>query len=93
MNYIKLKDKNGNEINIGDTVEYANKYQYIVSFGKYNKNPHNCAEAIIIGYYLKEIKTKEIEELYIIDDIIAKFPAHCAESKEGIENFKLVKVV
>lgn len=92
MEYIKLKDKNGNKINIGDIVEYANKYQYIVCFGEYNENPSNCAKAIIIGFYLKEIKTGEIEKLYSIDGIIAKFPAHCAESEEGIENFKLVKV-
>ena len=86
-----LHDKNKTLVFEGDIVQYAEKYQYIVCYGIWNRNPQNCAPAYIVGWYLSGIgkMAKNIEDLHTIDGFALRFPAHTADTPAGVEKLKL----
>ena len=85
-----LTDKSGKRVYEGDIGVYCNKHKYIFRYGTYNHNPGNCAPAYVLGWYLEWADIPgEVEHMYVIDGIAARFPGHCGESATAVEILKL----
>ena len=95
-----LVDRHGIPLRAGDTVAADKFFVYAVRYGSRNVNPDNCAPAYQVGWYLEivwaypggEDSVGHTEPLYNIDGVAARYPAHCADTAEGINNLKLEKV-
>lgn len=95
-----LVDKNGTPLYAGDTVAADKFIVYAVRYGSHNVNPKQCGPAYQVGWYLEivwalynEDKTYigHTEALYDIGGVAARYPAHCADTTEGIQNLLLYK--
>ena len=95
-----LVDRHGRPLRAGDTVAADKFFVYAVRYGSHNVNPDNCAPAFQIGWYLEivwaypgfEDSVGCTAPLYDIDGVAARYPAHCADTTEGIDNLKFEKV-
>ena len=95
-----LVDRHGMPLRAGDTVAADKFFVYAVRYGSHNVNPDNCAPAYQVGWYLEimwaypgfEDSVGCIEPLYDIDGVAARYPAHCADTTDGIDNLKFEKV-
>lgn len=95
-----LVDRHGMPLRAGDTVAADKFFVYAVRYGSHNVNPDNCAPAFQVGWYLEivwaypgfEDSVGRTEPLYDIDGVAARYPAHCADTTDGIDNLKLEKV-
>lgn len=95
-----LVDRHGMPLRAGDTVAADKFFVYAVRYGSHNVNPDNCAPAFQVGWYLEivwaypgfEDSVGCIEPLYDIDGVAARYPAHCADTTDGIDNLKFEKV-
>ena len=78
----------------GDTVAADKFFVYAVRYGSHNVNPDNCAPAYQVGWYLEimwaypgfEDSVGHTEPLYDIDGTAARYPAHCADTADGLYN-------
>ena len=81
----------------GDTVAADKFFVYAVRYGSHNVNPDNCAPAYQVGWYLEimwaypgfEDSVGHTEPLYDIDGTAARYPAHCADTADGLYSLKL----
>ena len=95
-----LVDRHGMPLRAGDTVADDKFFVYAVRYGSHNVNPDNCAPAYQVGWYLEimwaypgfEDSVGRTEPLYDIDGVAARYPAHCADTTDGIDNLKFEKV-
>ena len=95
-----LVDRHGRPLRAGDTVAADKFFVYAVRYGSHNVNPDNCAPASQIGWYLEIVWAYPGFEdivgctapLYDIDGVAARYPAHCADTTDGIDNLKFEKV-
>lgn len=95
-----LVDRHGTPLRAGDTVVADKFFVYAVRYGSHNVNPDNCAPASQIGWYLEivwaypgfEDSVGCTAPLYDIDGVAARYPAHCADTTDGIDNLKFEKV-
>ena len=95
-----LVDRHGMPLRAGDTVAADKIFVYAVRYGSHNVNPDNCAPAFQVGWYLEivwaypgfEDSVGRTEPLYDIDGVAARYPAHCADTTDGIDNLKFEKV-
>lgn len=95
-----LVDRHGMPLRAGDTVAADKFFVYAVRYGSHNVNPDNCAPAYQVGWYLEivwayqgfEDGVGRTEPLYDIDGVASRYPAHCADTTDGINNLKLKKV-
>ena len=95
-----LVDRLGMPLRAGDTVAADKFFVYAVRYGSHNVNPDNCAPAYQVGWYLEivwayqgfEDGVGRTEPLYDIDGVASRYPAHCADTTDGINNLKLKKV-
>ena len=95
-----LVDRHGIPLRAGDTVAADKFFVYAVRYGSHNVNPDNCAPAYQVGWYLEimwaypgfEDSVGRTEPLYDIDGVAARYPAHCADTTDGIDNLKFEKV-
>lgn len=95
-----LVDRHGMPLRAGDTVAADKFFVYAVRYGCHNVNPDNCAPAYQVGWYLEiiwaypgfEDSVGRTEPLYDIDGVAARYPAHCADTTDGIDNLKFEKV-
>lgn len=95
-----LVDRLGMPLRAGDTVAADKFFVYAVRYGSHNVNPDNCAPAFQVGWYLEivwaypgfEDSVGHTEPLYDIDGVAARYPAHCADTTDGIDNLKFEKV-
>ena len=95
-----LVDRHGMPLRAGDTVAADKFFVYAVRYGSHNVNPDNCAPAFQVGWYLEivwaypgfEDSVGHTEPLYDIDGVAARYPAHCADTTDGIDNLKFEKV-
>ena len=95
-----LVDRHGVPLRAGDTVAADKFFVYAVRYGSHNVNPDNCAPAYQVGWYLEimwaypgfEDSVGRTEPLYDIDGVAARYPAHCADTTDGIDNLKFEKV-
>ena len=95
-----LVDRLGMPLRAGDTVAADKFFVYAVRYGSHNVNPDNCAPAFQVGWYLEivwaypgfEDSVGRTEPLYDIDGVAARYPAHCADTTDGIDNLKFEKV-
>ena len=95
-----LVDRHGAPLRAGDTVAADKFFVYAVRYGSHNVNPDNCAPAYQVGWYLEimwaypgfEDSVGRTEPLYDIDGVAARYPAHCADTTDGIDNLKFEKV-
>ena len=95
-----LVDRHGMPLRAGDTVAAGKFFVYAVRYGSHNVNPDNCAPAFQVGWYLEivwaypgfEDSVGHTEPLYDIDGVAARYPAHCADTTDGIDNLKFEKV-
>lgn len=95
-----LVDRLGMPLRAGDTVAADKFFVYAVRYGSHNVNPDNCAPAYQVGWYLEivwaypgfEDSVGRTEPLYDIDGVAARYPAHCADTTDGIDNLKFEKV-
>lgn len=95
-----LVDRRGMPLRAGDTVAADKFFVYAVRYGSHNVNPDNCAPAFQVGWYLEivwaypgfEDSVGRTEPLYDIDGVAARYPAHCADTTDGIDNLKFEKV-
>lgn len=92
-----LVDRHGMPLRAGDTVAADKFFVYAVRYGSHNVNPDNCAPAFQVGWYLEimwaypgfEDSVGHTEPLYDIDGTAARYPAHCANTADGLYNLKL----
>lgn len=92
-----LVDRHGMPLRAGDTVAADKFFVYAVRYGSHNVNPDNCAPAYQVGWYLEimwaypgfEDSVGHTEPLYDIDGTAARYPAHCADTADGLYNLKL----
>ena len=92
-----LVDRHGMPLRDGDTVTADKFFVYAVRYGSHNVNPDNCAPAYQVGWYLEimwaypgfEDSVGHTEPLYDIDGTAARYPAHCADTADGLYNLKL----
>lgn len=92
-----LVDRLGMPLRAGDTVAADKFFVYAVRYGSHNVNPDNCAPAYQVGWYLEimwaypgfEDSVGHTEPLYDIDGTAARYPAHCADTADGLYNLKL----
>ena len=92
-----LVDRHGMPLRAGDTVAADKFFVYAVRYGSHNVNPDNCAPAYQVGWYLEimwaypgfEDSVGRTEPLYDIDGVAARYPAHCADTADGLYNLKL----
>ena len=92
-----LVDRHGMPLRAGDTVAADKFFVYAVRYGSHNVNPDNCAPAFQVGWYLEivwaypgfEDSVGHTEPLYDIDGTAARYPAHCADTADGLYNLKL----
>ena len=92
-----LVDRHGMPLRAGDTVAADKFFVYAVRYGSHNVNPDNCAPAYQVGWYLEivwaypgfENSVGHTEPLYDIDGTAARYPAHCADTADGLYNLKL----
>lgn len=92
-----LVDRHGIPLRAGDTVAADKFFVYAVRYGSHNVNPDNCAPAYQVGWYLEimwaypgfEDSVGHTEPLYDIDGTAARYPAHCADTADGLYNLKL----
>ena len=92
-----LVDRHGMPLRAGDTVTADKFFVYAVRYGSHNVNPDNCAPAYQVGWYLEimwaypgfEDSVGHTEPLYDIDGTAARYPAHCADTADGLYNLKL----
>ena len=95
-----LVDRHGMPLRAGDTVAADKFFVYAVRYGSHNVNPDNCAPAYQVGWYLEIMwaypgfadSVGRTEPLYDIDGVAARYPAHCADTTDGIDNLKFEKV-
>lgn len=95
-----LVDRHGAPLRALDTVAADKFFVYAVRYGSHNVNPDNCAPAFQVGWYLEivwaypgfEDSVGRTEPLYDIDGVAARYPAHCADTTDGIDNLKFEKV-
>ena len=95
-----LVDRLGMPLRAGDTVAADKFFVYAVRYGSHNVNPDNCAPAFQVGWYLEivwaypgfEDSVGRTEPLYDIDGVAARYPGHCADTTDGIDNLKFEKV-
>ena len=95
-----LVDRHGAPLRALDTVAADKFFVYEVRYGSHNVNPDNCAPAFQVGWYLEivwaypgfEDSVGRTEPLYDIDGVAARYPAHCADTTDGINNLKFEKV-
>ena len=95
-----LVDRLGMPLRAGNTVAADKFFVYAVRYGSHNVNPDNCAPAFQVGWYLEivwaypgfEDSVGRTEPLYDIDGVAARYPAHCADTTDGIDNLKFEKV-
>ena len=95
-----LVDRHGMPLRAGDAVAADKFFVYAVRYGSHNVNPDNCAPAYQVGWYLEivwaypgfEDSVGRTEPLYDIDGVAARYPAHCADTTDGIDNLKFEKV-
>lgn len=95
-----LVDRHSMPLRAGDTVAADKFFVYAVRYGSHNVNPDNCAPAFQVGWYLEivwaypgfEDSVGRTEPLYDIDGVAARYPAHCADTTDGIDNLKFEKV-
>ena len=95
-----LVDRLGMPLRAGDTVAADKFFVYAVRYGSHNVNQDNCAPAFQVGWYLEivwaypgfEDSVGRTEPLYDIDGVAARYPAHCADTTDGIDNLKFEKV-
>jgi hypothetical protein len=95
-----LVDKYGAPLYAGDTVAADKFFMYAILYGSHNVNPKQCEPAYQVGWYLEivwalynEDKTYigHTEALYDIGGVAARYPAHCADTTEGVQNLLLYK--
>ena len=95
-----LVDKYGAPLYAGDTVAADKFFMYAIRYGSHNVNPKQCEPAYQVGWYLEivwalynEDKTYigHTEALYDIGGVAARYPAHCADTTEGVQNLLLYK--
>ena len=95
-----LVDKYGAPLYAGDTVTADKFFMYAIRYGSHNVNPKQCEPAYQVGWYLEivwalynEDKTYigHTEALYDIGGVAARYPAHCADTTEGVQNLLLYK--
>lgn len=92
-----LVDRHGMPLRAGDTVAADKFFVYAVRYGSHNVNPDNCAPAYQVGWYLEivwayqgfEDGVGRTEPLYDIDGVASRYPAHCADTADGLYNLKL----
>ena len=92
-----LVDRHGAPLRALDTVAADKFFVYAVRYGSHNVNPDNCAPAYQVGWYLEimwaypgfEDSVGHTEPLYDIDGTAARYPAHCADTADGLYNLKL----
>ena len=92
-----LVDRHGMPLRAGDTVAADKFFVYAVRYGSHNVNPDNCAPAYQVGWYLEimwaypgfEDSVGHTEPMYDIDGTAARYPAHCADTADGLYNLKL----
>ena len=92
-----LVDRHGMPLRAGDTVAADKFFVYAVRYGSHNVNPDNCAPAYQVGWYLEimwaypgfEDSVGHTEPLYDIDGTAARYPAHCADTEDGLYNLRL----
>ena len=92
-----LVDRHGMPLRAGDTVAADKFFVYAVRYGSHNVNPDNCAPAFQVGWYLEIVwaypgfadSVGHTEPLYDIDGTAARYPAHCADTADGLYNLKL----
>ena len=97
-----LVDKYGAPLYAGDTVAADKFFMYAIRYGSHNVNPKQCEPAYQVGWYLEivwalynEDKTYigHTEALYDIGGVAARYPAHCADTTEGVQNLLLYKEI
>ena len=95
-----LVDKYGAPLYAGDTVTADKFFMYAIRYGSHNVNPKQCEPAYQVGWYLEivwalynEDKTYigHTEALYDIGGVAARYPAHCADTTEGVQNLLFYK--
>ena len=92
-----LVDRHGMPLRAGDTVAADKFFVYAVRYGSHNVNPDHCAPAYQVGWYLEivwaypgfEDSVGHTGPLYDIDGTAARYPAHCADTADGLYNLKL----
>ncbi len=91
-----LRDKNGKLVFEGDIVRYSGKYDYIVRYGVYNRNPANCAAAPEIGWYFEGIGVMKgciPCEIYTYDGYAMRYPPHVMANTEISVDKLIVEVI